>query len=423
MPYPGMCRSCMTPLAQRLALIPREVQAAMEAFRENEALRLSAADQLRATETIPRELREALEETHRAGLHDAISATVAESKRVQQMLESLQPPQSAALEVARHHLEPWRGLPAADLDRIGSQLRDGLDAVSRQAALAAFRPGYEELATMAARARPAWEELAASQTASYAFAAMASLREAIERAPFAEPAIAALRSQLGDWSAIRLSAELFDQQQRQEVYRRVGFDARLVAVAPATFDAMLGATELRPAKPPPLRRIYVSADLIEIEDDEELERAAEDYRVLYRFESQLRGFVADVLSKEAGSDWVKQRVPPDCLKNWRDRREKDRKAKKHVHPLLSYADLGDWSKIIQRNDNWPLFEPIFRRKVLVEAAFIRLIPLRNDVAHMRPLTEADRLVFYAEIQQLWVAIRKPQDDEDEDWQEVLQLLQ
>lgn len=330
--------------------------------------------------------------------------------------------------------EQWQGLRAKlskDIDRqwqsLGTRLSEGIDAVSRQAELVAFKPGYEELALMAIRAKPAWGELVTSPTAGYAFAAMATLREAMERGPFAAKTIAALHSQLGNWFGVSLSAELFDQQKRQDVYLRTGLDPRLVDLEQQTFDVLLGATELRPTVPSPeeSKDLNESADLnedptaelckellVEVEGDyqvEGLEQAVEDYRFLYSFESQLRSFVTDVLSKIAGPDWVKQRVPPDCLAGWRDRRAKDQRAR----PLPTYADLGDWSKIIQRKDNWPLFKPFFKRPSFVEESFIRLIPLRNDLAHTRPLTKADRLVFYVEIYQLKTAIRKPQVEDDD----------
>lgn len=263
---------------------------------------------------------------------------------------------------------------------------------------------------MAASAKAAWSELLSNASARYALAAMSSLREAIEQAPFADETIVALHSQLGDWSGFGLSAELFDQQKRQEVYLRAGLDRRLVDLESQAFDALLGATKLKPARPPAVNHVHASADLAEVvelgqeEEQEEIAQTCEDYRNLYQFEGHLRSFVAGILSGTVGPDWMKKRVPGDCLRAWRERAAKDREAKKQVHPILSYADLGDWPKVICRRDNWPHFEPFFCRKSFVEESFIRLIPLRNDVAHMRPLTKADRLVYYAEIQQLSVAI-------------------
>jgi hypothetical protein len=345
----------------------------------------------------------------------------------------------------------WQGLEASEASRMAQRLNEGLEAISRQAELAAFRPKYEELAEMAAHAKPAWSELLTNSAASYAFAALATLREALEQSPFAEATMAALRSQLGDWSDIGLSPEQFDQQKRQEIYLRAGLDPRLINLEPQTFEAMLEATQLRPATPPPLRRAYVSADLEtletsdaaepyrlvkaeevrkeavqagkteageELEQEESLPQNVRDYQRLSRFESQFRGFVSEKLEAAAGPKWFKQRVPSDCLKNWRDRLTKDRDTRNHHHELLSYSDLGDWSKIILRADNWTLFEPYFKRKTFVEESFIRLIPLRNDIAHMRPLTKADRLVFYAEIKLLSLATRGPQaHDEDDDSEE------
>jgi len=403
LPFLGLCPSCKESLA-RLSDFHSEVQKAIEEFQRYDRLVSRYGDQMGSAGSSVREVQEFLKERSREVdlLQEAMEKRARETHRLR----------GSILE------------PVNEIDRLARQLNEGLDAVMREVKLAAFSPGYEELAQMAVIAKPAWSELLTSPTASYAFAAMATLREAIERAPFADETIAALHNQLGDWSRIELSAELFDQQKRQEAYLRAGLDRRLIEVEPQTFDTMLEATELRPATPPPLLRAYTSADLSEVEEveegegDDEVRQAVEDYEHLYRFESQLRGFVANKLAEEAGSDWFKQRVPGDCLTAWKERRQKDREAKKHVHPLPSYADLGDWPKIILRKDNWNLFQRFFNRQTFVQESFNRLIPLRNDVAHMHPLTEADRLVFYAEIQQLLGAIRGSQDDEDDDTEET-----
>jgi Swt1-like HEPN len=375
--------------------------------------------------------------------------------------QSSKAPNELALQVKQ-----WVGMHNLEIDKLKNNLAEGLSAVERQAPLAAYMPEYNDLAKMAASAKPAWDELVARPSAGYALAALASLREAIERAPFAEETIVALHSQLGDWSGIGLSAKLFDQEERQQVYLLNGLDQRFIDLEPYTFDAMLLATDLKPATLLPPSNVSVEAKRKTAKADEERRVAeapeerrtavvreepgsikvheeptveapkerntagdqaewktvenpkadVEAYQLLRTFEPELRAFVAKVLSEAIGPEWSKQRVPGECLKRWREKQDNDRKARKKSSDLLSYADLGDWSMIICRRDNWPLFKTYFNRPTFVEESFNRLIPLRNDLAHMRSLTRADRLVFYAEILQLRSAIRYPEAGRDIDFE-------
>lgn len=420
----------------------------MEILQRHDLYSSLARDQLAAIDSISRVARDATERL--SGVNDVASAMLGQEKWMRELTQSYG---SVGLGLTRQ-AEPWNGLRPNEIDQLTGQLHVGLDTVAQQAELAAFKPKYEELADVASYATGAWDELAVNPAAGYALATMATLREAIERRPFAEETIAALGSQLGDWSATGLSSDLFDQQKRQAFYLRAGLDRRLIDLEPQTFNAILGATELRWSPPSP-RRDHPSADLepgqlrkkeqpevvdaetpdhkgeeleptteeqllamLELaseesllEGDEELDQTAEDFRRLRHFESELRGFIADVLSRAAGPGWIKQRVPGDCLDAWKGRKKE---ARKDVYPLLSYADFGDWSKIIRRNDNWPHFEPYFKRRVFVEESFNRLLPLRNDIAHSRLLTHADRLVFYFETHQFLVAMKSPQIEEEDE---------
>lgn len=454
--FPGWCSSCLSPVTERIRDIHHRAQEAIEIFQRNDILDSISRDQLAAIDSIPREVRELMKGNRQLSeARDAASAAMLEPRWLR---ENIQLPRVDEVRL-EHYIEPWHGLHLKEIEQLTGQLSEGVTAVSLQAQLGAFKPNLEEILNAASYAKSAWRELAANPAASYAFASMATLSEAIRQRPFADETIAAIRSQLGDWRGVVREQELFDQDKRQEFYLHAGMERRLIDLVPETFDAILDATELNPP-PPPLRHAYRSADLEEVEekieqDGEEKqaesvqseiedgepqaeerhqqagevgqseagklqtvgeaghleaeERAVTDYRLLFNFESQVRGFIAEVLTKAVGPEWSKQRVPSDCLNNWKERK-KARRTGKDPHALLNFADLGDWPKIIQRKDNWPHFKPYFQRQSFVEEAFCRLIPLRNDIAHMRHLTQADRLVLQVEVQQFLAAMQLDESD-------------
>ncbi len=143
-----------------------------------------------------------------ASIDEAATLSQAEVKLVRGMIEGIEPLQLTDFGVA-NQIEAWQGLQASEIEKISRQLQESLDVVSRQVKLASFMPKYDEFVGMVSFAKPAWHELLVNPTASYAFAAMASLREAIDQGPFAETTIPFSQkrfSVLGAFRVYRFSA-------------------------------------------------------------------------------------------------------------------------------------------------------------------------------------------------------------------------
>jgi len=119
-----------------------------------------------------------------------------------------------------------------------------------------------------------------------------------------------------------------------------------------------------------------------------LEIPYEEYIRLYFLERTLRQFVLICLSK-ISEQWWKTRVPPDVRGQAEERKaEEEQKLKPtiNLHPLW-YVDFYDYVKIITRKDNWnDIFKEIFVNKDEFKVTIMKLAPLRNKIAHMRPLS-------------------------------------
>ena len=113
--------------------------------------------------------------------------------------------------------------------------------------------------------------------------------------------------------------------------------------------------------------------------------------VFRELERKLRSVVREHLFRLAGTNWVKQRVPPDVEKQWQERQEEDRAAGRPVYQEIQYADFMDLYKIIARRDNWrDVFQAIFINREDIGVSFSRLHPVRKALGHSRPLRVCPR---------------------------------
>ncbi|MDH6167677.1 hypothetical protein M2282_002827 [Variovorax boronicumulans] len=121
--------------------------------------------------------------------------------------------------------------------------------------------------------------------------------------------------------------------------------------------------------------------------------AAETYRLIFVFENFLRGFVVDVLSKDASRPWW-DKVPKDVqdevikieetdeVKSWMALGSRDRSALMTFPQLLRVIDHA-WK------DG---FDDLVRDKGLIQGARL-IVHLRNTICHMTeiPEEETDRV--------------------------------
>ncbi|MHA1973244.1 MAG: Swt1 family HEPN domain-containing protein [Candidatus Hodarchaeales archaeon] len=116
--------------------------------------------------------------------------------------------------------------------------------------------------------------------------------------------------------------------------------------------------------------------------------------MLKTIETKLRICIKDQLSKIT-PNWWKERIPSDI----RETAEKRKTTNENLYPwtntnseLIQYIDFNDYLKIITRKDNWrEVFSNIFQDKDLITAKLKELDPIRNAIAHSRPISKSDQV--------------------------------
>ena len=127
--------------------------------------------------------------------------------------------------------------------------------------------------------------------------------------------------------------------------------------------------------------------------------------LLRHLENRLRAFVEAELGRIDGPAWIRRRVPEKMKDKWENRRDTDLDRRRDSYPLIYYADLTDLSDVICRNDNWDdAFKRIFRHKDELQVGMRRLGPIRNALAHSRPLVRTDQLFLACEALRLLRAL-------------------
>ena len=115
----------------------------------------------------------------------------------------------------------------------------------------------------------------------------------------------------------------------------------------------------------------------------------EAHRLLRQLEGSLRKLIEESLSGLSPTWWT-ARIPEDVRENAERRKEKDDMqwpwaTGANLHPM-HYVDFPDYVKIIRRKDNWrEIFARIFHDEELVSSKLRELEPIRNALAHSRPL--------------------------------------
>lgn len=210
--------------------------------------------------------------------------------------------------------------------------------------------------------------------------------------PFAKPTNEIFVEALG--VVVESVAEGIDDREAQ--YDEAGRAPGLVAFPASAFDGVIVASgfmlELpRPPTPQPI------ANFEPVSDDDI------HYRVLKDLENHLRLFVSGRLAA-VEPRWEKQRVPGYIFKRWKERQAEARDEGRPVFAPIYYSDLGDLGQIMIGGLNWPIFSPFFEGRDGLLESLRRLTPIRNAVAHGRPLGPSDVLFIVAEGLRLMRAI-------------------
>jgi hypothetical protein len=112
-------------------------------------------------------------------------------------------------------------------------------------------------------------------------------------------------------------------------------------------------------------------------------------------EERLRDLIHQTLVDAHGQEYWKRIVPQDIRDEVEKRIEGELRKQPglklghyaHARSKLDYCNVADYAKLILGNQNWPQFEPVFRRKVDVERHMEAFADFRNSIMHNRALNE------------------------------------
>ncbi|MBO9502583.1 Swt1 family HEPN domain-containing protein [Brevundimonas sp. A19_0] len=190
-----------------------------------------------------------------------------------------------------------------------------------------------------------------------------------------------------------------DAEQREAQYDLAGRNPALVAFPEENYSNIVIASGFQlvfPTAPTPRPIENAPSGLV---------MADVHYVAMRDIENHLRHFIETHLSRE-NPQWLKQRVPGAMRQKWMGRQEEDRDLGNPVFAPIYYSDLGDLGQLMTQNNNWPLFEPFFGVRDGLLVSLSRLTPVRNTIAHGRPLCPTEILCIVAEGQRILRAIGK-----------------
>ena len=126
------------------------------------------------------------------------------------------------------------------------------------------------------------------------------------------------------------------------------------------------------------------------------------YETMFNLENSLRAFIVKELSS----------VPdPQMVEAWKKRMGDDSKrpgSSKQNASLIEYSDFYDLVTLIVNRGNWKkCFEKFFGNANVIQAKMYELVPIRNDIAHNRHLSEDNELMLKLYSKQILKLISQP----------------
>jgi hypothetical protein len=116
---------------------------------------------------------------------------------------------------------------------------------------------------------------------------------------------------------------------------------------------------------------------------------ADVHQALKEAENSLRDFIASVLRKRFGSDWVDNcGVSPSRIEKWRERRVTEAKRQRtgmEEDRLLYYADFYDLRTILNKHWSGEFADALGGKRKTIEVFLEELEKLRDPHAHQREL--------------------------------------
>lgn len=123
----------------------------------------------------------------------------------------------------------------------------------------------------------------------------------------------------------------------------------------------------------------------------------EHWRLLYQTEQSLRLLVSKALFQRYGQSWPSLRLSTAMRRRWERGQQLDRDSGRQVLALIHYSNFMDLLEIIVADEHWAdLFKSVFVDRDDISVSLKRLQPIRNALAHNRPLGRFDVLSLWAE---------------------------
>ena len=125
------------------------------------------------------------------------------------------------------------------------------------------------------------------------------------------------------------------------------------------------------------------------------------YEFLWNVEYFLRNLIQVIIIEPYKTN-LKNRIPPDLIKNWESRKEEEERnpLMDGNYELIDYSDFTDLKRIFEKGRNYELFADIINQEQfkVVISKLHELDPIRKKIAHYRPLSEKefDRLKSYTD---------------------------
>lgn len=137
-------------------------------------------------------------------------------------------------------------------------------------------------------------------------------------------------------------------------------------------------------------------DIADAKEDAERQRLVASFDTLSRLEISIRRLLEEILANFYGEEWWSSGVPPDVREGCEERQKHNELRGGSSHHPIYYGYIFDYLKIVIRKDNWQqIFEDVFSDKDTVNETFKWVGQARVSIAHSRPITEEQHMMFMA----------------------------
>lgn len=132
------------------------------------------------------------------------------------------------------------------------------------------------------------------------------------------------------------------------------------------------------------------------------------YKVLERFEEELRTYITRKLSDKFGAEWFKERIDGNVAGDAKRIRKQALERGETSMPLINYTELGHLSSIVLGTKNWDeVFGDIFVHRGEFDIDMQKLIAARRPTMHIRPIDGVRLVEMICVVQRL---SRQMEDD-------------